>query len=106
MSSRVITGVGWASSRQGRARLSARAENLLKKAFVESRGSEFRIKVEERVKAALELGFDLLPRALDGVHSDVSLVAVGEFQGCIRDFGDFAFWQEPESVDECEVGHK
>jgi len=32
-------------------------------------------------------------------------VAVGELQGCVLDFDDFAFGEETESVDEGEVGH-
>ena len=64
------------------------------------------VEVEEGVEAAFELGFDLFAGAFDGVHGDVGQVAVGEFEGCVLNFSDFTLGQEPESVDECEVGHE
>jgi hypothetical protein len=67
---------------------------------------DFRIKVEKRVKAALELCFDLFPRALNHVHGDMSLVAVRQLEGCVLDFCDFAFRQQSESVDKSQICHK
>jgi len=71
----------------------------------ERRKSDFRIEIEERVQTALELRLDLFPGALDHVHGHVRLVAVGEFQGRVLDFGYFAFRQQSQSVDESQVGH-
>jgi hypothetical protein len=56
------------------------------------------IKIKKRVQALLELRFNLFPRPLNGVHCYMRLVTVGQFQGCILDLGDFAFWQQPQSV--------
>ena len=60
--------------------------------------SDFRIEVEERIQAALELRLNLLARALNGVHGHVRLMAVGQFQGRILDFGNLALGQQPQSV--------
>lgn len=69
-------------------------------------GSDFRIKVEEGIQAALELSFNLLARTLDKVHGDVSLVAVGQLEGRILDLHDLAFGEQPQSVDKSQIGHK
>ena len=53
--------------------------------------SDFRIEVEERVKAPFELGFNLFARALDHMHGYVSLMAVCQFEGCVLDFSHFTF---------------
>ena len=55
----------------------------------------FGVEVEEGVQAALELGFDLLACAFKDVHGDVGLVAVGELEGGIVDFGEFAGGEQP-----------
>jgi hypothetical protein len=36
----------------------------------------------------------------------VSLVARGQFEGGVADFGDFAFRQEPQSIDKSQIGHE
>ena len=68
--------------------------------------SDFGIEVEEGVEAALELGLDLLARALDGVHGDVGLVAVGQLEGRVLDFGDLALGEQPHSVDKSQIRHR
>ena len=69
-------------------------------------GSDLGIEVEEGVEAALELVFDLLAGALDGVHGDVGLVAVGQLEGGVGDFGDFALGEQPHSVDKSQIRHR
>ena len=48
--------------------------------------SDFRIEIEEGIEALFELGLDLFARALEHVHGDVRLVAVGELEGGVVDF--------------------
>ena len=40
------------------------------------------------------------------VHGDVGLVAVGQLEGRVLDFGDLAFGEQPESVDKSQIRHK
>lgn len=68
--------------------------------------SDFGVEVEEGVEASFELGFDLLARALDGVHGDVGLMAVGELEGRVLNFSDLALGEQTESVDESEIRHR
>ena len=42
--------------------------------------SDLRIKIEKRIQALLELGLDLLPRALQQVHGHVRFVAILQLQ--------------------------
>lgn len=63
------------------------------------RGSDFRVEVEECVERPLELRFNFFAGAFDEVHRDVGLVAGGQFEGGVVNFGDFAFGEEPQSVD-------
>ena len=65
-----------------------------------SRGSDLGIEVEEGVETSLELVFDLLAGALDGVHGDVRLVSIGQLEGCVVDFCDLALGEQPHSVDQ------
>ena len=46
-------------------------------------GSDLRVEIKEGVEALLELGLDLLARALEHVHGDVCLVAVGQLEGSV-----------------------
>ena len=62
--------------------------------------SNFGIEVEEGVEAALELVFDLLAGALDGVHGNVRLVSIGQLEGCVVDFCDLALGEQTHSVDQ------
>ena len=61
--------------------------------------SEFGIEAEKGVEAALELGFNLLARALDQMHGDMGLMAVGQLERRVLDFGNLALGQEAQSVD-------
>jgi len=67
--------------------------------------SDFGVEVEEGVEAALELGFDLLTRTLDGVHGDMGLVAVGQLEGRVLDFGDLAGGEEAQAVNKSQIRH-
>ena len=49
---------------------------------------------------------DLLARAFDEVHGDVGLVAVGQLEGRVLDFGHFALGEEPQSVDQSQIRHE
>jgi hypothetical protein len=33
-------------------------------------------------------------------------VAVGQLEGCVFDFGHFAFGEQPESIDESQIRHE
>ena len=70
-----------------------------------SRGSDFRIEIEKGIEALLELGFDLFARALEHVHGDVCLVSIGELEGGVVDFDDFAFGEEAHSIDKSQICH-
>jgi hypothetical protein len=70
-----------------------------------SRGSDFRIEIEEGIEALLELSFDLFARALEHVHGDVCLVSVGELEGSVIDLDDFALGEEAHSVDKSQICH-
>ncbi len=52
--------------------------------------SNLGIEVKERVQAPLQLGFDLLARALDGVHGHVGLVSIGQLKRCVLNSHHFA----------------
>ena len=68
--------------------------------------SDFGVEVEEGVERALELCFDLLARTLDDVHGDVGLMASGQLEGGVADFCNFAFGQEPQSIDKSQISHE
>jgi hypothetical protein len=51
--------------------------------------SDFGIKVEERIQAALQLFFDLLFAAFQDVHGNARLVPILELEGRISYFSNF-----------------
>jgi len=61
--------------------------------------SDLWIEAEKRVQAALQLGLDLLARALDQVHGHVGLVAGRQLEGGILDFRYLAFGKQSKAVD-------
>lgn len=53
---------------------------------------DLRVDVEEGVEATFELSLNLFAGALDQVHRDVSLMAIGQLQRCVLDLSDLALW--------------
>ena len=61
--------------------------------------SDLGIEAEKRVQTSLQLGLDLLARALDGMHGYMGLVAGCQLEGCVLNLCDLAFGEKPKAVD-------
>ena len=70
-----------------------------------ARQLDFWVKIEEGVKALLQLSLDLFARSFQDVHGHVCLVAISQLQRCVLDFDHFALRQKAHSVDKSQICH-
>jgi hypothetical protein len=65
-----------------------------------------RVKIEERIQTHTQLGFNLLPASFEDMHRYSGRVSVLQSDWSVAHLCYLVGWQQPHSINQCQVCHK